>query len=180
MNGLAYKEEIKRLFHIGRHLYKNVTDDMLYADGDIYYVNSDNGTSLNWQENKRLCKFVIYHKNETEFIRVNVNEDNTADIYVYEHGDLDPTAKETATLSNGLNAYCLANLMQSIADQKGFYGENIKVFRWDVDVDKLPFLADNPYKSRFQDIYILAHKVEEENNLEIMETEEELDVEKYY
>lgn len=87
MNGYEFKREIERIFKVARNIYPNVTDEMLYTNGAIHYMNGNDSTPFDWNCNNRLCEFFIFHKNEMGFIKAFVNSDNTIDMYIYETDD---------------------------------------------------------------------------------------------
>ena len=80
MNGYEFKREIERIFKVARNMCPNVTDEMLYTNGAIHYMNGNDSTPFDWNCNNRLCEFFIFHKNEMGFIKAFVNSDNTIDM----------------------------------------------------------------------------------------------------
>ena len=67
MNGYEFKREIERIFKVARNMCPNVTDEMLYTNGAIHYMNGNDSTPFDWNCNNRLCEFLIFHKNEMGF-----------------------------------------------------------------------------------------------------------------
>lgn len=41
MNGFEFKREIERIFKVARKMCPNITNDMLYNNGAIYYMNGN-------------------------------------------------------------------------------------------------------------------------------------------
>lgn len=132
MNGYEFKREIERIFGVARKMYPNVTDDMLDANGAIYYMNGNDSTPFDWNCNNRLCEFYVFHKNEMGFIKANVNSDDTVDMYIYEDGGMKPTYKFTEEMEN-LKASSFANLMNYIADKEKMWDKPINELNWDID-----------------------------------------------
>lgn len=134
MNGYEFKREIERIFKVARKMCPNVTDDMLYTNGAIYYMNGNDSTPFDWNCNNRLCEFFIFHKNEMGFIKAFVNSDNTINMYIYETDDaMQPTYKFTEEMEN-LKASDFANVMNYIADDNKLWDKPIDELDWDVDV----------------------------------------------
>lgn len=132
MNGFEFKREIERIFKVARKIYPSITDDMLYNNGAIYYMNRRDGTKFDWNWNNRLCEFYVFHKNEMGFIKAFVNADNSIEVCIYEDGGIDPTYKFTEEME-GLKASSFANLMNYIADEDDVWDNSIDSMDWDVD-----------------------------------------------
>lgn len=132
MNGYEFKREIERIFKVARKMCPNVTDDMLDANGAIYYMNGNDSTPFDWNCNNRLCEFYVFHKNEMGFIKANVNENNTINVYIYEDGGMQPTYTFKEEMEK-VKANSFANLMNYIADDNGLYDKTIDELDWDVD-----------------------------------------------
>lgn len=134
MNGYEFKREIERIFKVARNMYPNVTDGMLDANGAIYYMNGNDGTPFDWNWNDMLCEFLIFHKNEMDFIKACVNSNNTIDVRIYETDDaMQPTYKFTEEMEN-LKARDFAKIMNYIADEDRLWNKPIDELDWDVDV----------------------------------------------
>lgn len=136
MNGYEFKREIERIFKVARDMYPNVTDEMLYANGAIHYMNRNDGTRFDWNWNNRLCEFLIFHKNEMGFIKAFVKSDNTIKVRIYGTDDaMYPTYRFTEEMEN-LKASDFANIMNYIADDLGLCDEPINELNWDVDTSE--------------------------------------------
>lgn len=135
MNGYEFKREIERIFKVARKMCPNITDDMLDANGAIYYMNGNDSTPFDWNCNGRLCEFYVFHKNEMGFIKACVNENNNIDIYIYEDGGMSPTYKFTEEMEN-LKASNFANLMNYIADDEDKWDRPINELDWDFDTSE--------------------------------------------
>lgn len=135
MNGYEYKREIERIFKIARNMCPNITDDMLDANGAIYYMNGNDSTPFDWNCNDRLCEFYVFHKNEMGFIKAMVNRDNTIDMMIYEDAGMKPTYKFTEDMDN-LEASDFANLMNYITDEEKLWNRPIDTLDWDVDTSE--------------------------------------------
>ena len=133
MNGYEFKREIERIFKVARNMCPNVTDEMLYTNGAIHYMNGNDSTPFDWNCNNRLCEFLIFHKNEMGFIKAFVNSDNTIDVYIYETDDaMKPTYKFTEEMEK-VKASSFAKIMNYIADDKGLWDKPIDELDWDAD-----------------------------------------------
>ena len=133
MNGYEYKKEIERVFKVARDMYPDITDDMLDANGVIYYMNGNDSTSFDWYCNGRLCEFYMFHKNECGFIKALVNAYNVINVYIYEDGGIQPTYTFTEEMES-LRAKDFAKVMNYIADDEQLWDKPICEFDWDVDV----------------------------------------------
>lgn len=133
MNGYEFKREIERIMNVARSMYPNITDEMLYSNGAIHYMNGNDGTEFDWRLNGRLCEFYIFHKNEYGFVRADVNKDNTINVYIYKDGGMSPTYKFTEEMES-LRAEGFARVMNYIADHEGKWNMPIDELDWDVDV----------------------------------------------
>ncbi len=134
MNGIAYKNEIERIFKKARDMCPGITDDMLDTNGAIYYMNGNDSTQFDWAVNERLCEFYIFHANNMGFIKAFVFNDDSVEVYIYEHGEMQPTTRFSDTLV-GLYANEFANLMYRIADSEKKFDVLIDSLDWDVDTD---------------------------------------------
>lgn len=132
MNGLEFKREIERIFKVARKMCPNITNDMLYNNGAIYYMDGNDGTEFDWNMNNRLCEFLVFHKNEMGFIKAFVNMDNSINMYIYEDGGMKPTYEFIEEME-GLKAGSFANLMNYIADEEDLWDNPIDDLDWDVD-----------------------------------------------
>ena len=118
--GQIIEAKIKSYFEKARAKMPDVTDEMLCGNGEIYYMNGNDGTFFDWCCNERLCEFFMFFKStEMGFIKVFVNNDDTITGYMYKenynYGD-DPICLEKVKISNG-DALYLATLMDKMADK---------------------------------------------------------------
>ncbi len=141
MNGLEFKREIERIFKVARKMCPNITNDMLYNNGAIYYMNGNDGTEFDWNMNNRLCEFLVFHKNEMGFIKAFVNMDNSIDMYIFEDGGMKPTYKFTEEME-GLKSSSFANLMNYIADDEDLWDRPIDELDWDIDTMECYDISD--------------------------------------
>ena len=141
MNGLEFKREIERIFKVARKMCPNITNDMLYNNGAIYYMNVNDGTEFDWNMNNRLCEFLVFHKNEMGFIKAFVNMDNSIDMYIFEDGGMKPTYKFTEEME-GLKSSSFANLMNYIADDEDLWDRPIDELDWDIDTMECYDISD--------------------------------------
>ena len=141
MNGYEFKREIERIFKVARKMCPNVTDDMLDANGAIYYMNGNDSTPFDWNCNGRLCEFYVFHKNEIGFIKANINENNIINVYIYEDGGMQPTYTFKEEMEK-VKANSFANLMNYIADDNGLYDKPIDELDWDVDSSECYDISD--------------------------------------
>ena len=119
-----------------REMFPEVTDDMLYGNGAIYYMNGNDGTEFDWNVNDRCCEFYLFYK-ETEmgFIKVLVNKDDTISRYVYDDKGYGEAIKlEYTNLLNGESKY-LVSLLKKEADNKGIWDNDIRKINFDSELD---------------------------------------------
>lgn len=138
----SYKliQKVREYFAMARELMPEVTDDMLYDEGDgekIYYMNGNDGTEFDWSCNERLCEFFMFYKStEMGFIKVYVNDDDTMTGYMYKeeykYGD-EPIKLQPVEL-NGDDALYFAALMNQIADRKRLYDQPISKLNFNYEV----------------------------------------------
>ena len=129
-------EDIVNYFKAIRNEYKDVTNDMLLNDGDIFYMNGDDGTDFDWEMNGRCCEFFMFYKDsENGFIKVIVTGEDI--IYGY-HYDNNGKARgerfEEMSLDSGDAEYLYRLLLQE-ADDKGIYDEPISNIDFDAYVE---------------------------------------------
>lgn len=141
MNGFEFKREIERIFKVARKMCPNITNDMLYNNGAIYYMNGNDGTEFDWNMNNRLCEFLVFHKNEMGFIKAFVNADNSIEMFIYEDGGMKPTYKFTEEME-GLKSSSFANLMNYIADDEDLWDRPIDELDWDIDTMECYDISD--------------------------------------
>lgn len=154
-NGKDFYNLITEHFKEIRKQYPDIADEMLDANGAIYYMNGNDGTSFDWEANSRLCEFYIYYKSELGFIKVCVKADETVDTYAYndyaenvEETSLKPIYKQTDRLQSLVEKYCtdvdgnmfsidFGNLMYQIADREYKYDKPIDNLNWNIDMNKV-------------------------------------------
>jgi len=136
MNGYKFKEQIERVINIAREKYPSITNDMLYANGSIYYMNGNDGTDFDWNYNNRLCEFYVFHKNEMGFIKVCVNRNNSINVYIYEDGGIESTYKFKEELKE-LESEDFAIIMNRIADKENLWDQPIDKLDWNIDMTKM-------------------------------------------
>lgn len=141
MNGYEFKRSVEDIFTRARKTCLNITDDMLDANGAIYYMNGNDGTEFDWSCNGRLCEFYIFHKNEIGFIKVTVEKNNEVCVFIYEDAGMSPTNKYKEKLED-LKASDFANLMNRIADKEYMWDKNIDDLDWSIDSDDCNNVAE--------------------------------------
>lgn len=73
-NGKTLIDKVMKVIEDTRKKYPQITDDMLYGRGAIYYMNGNDGTFFDWTVNDRCCEFfVFYRSTELGFIKLFVN-----------------------------------------------------------------------------------------------------------
>lgn len=127
-------DKIKQCFEEARKILPEVTDDMLYGHGEIYYQNYNDGTDFDWIANDRLCEFfMFYKKSEWGFVKLTVNRDDTIQCWVYTDDEecISPYATlDKVKLEKGeAQEFCAQ--MYSLADEKGLYDKPISIFDFD-------------------------------------------------
>jgi hypothetical protein len=127
-------EKVKSYIEKAREFAPNVTNDMLDADGAIYYANGNDGTDFDWDMNGRLCEFMVYAKNGMGFIKVFVTNQDIMEGYVYEDFGMRPTRTlEPEKLEEG-DAGVLANFFYQEADCQQIWDATLDVFDFDAEV----------------------------------------------
>ena len=119
--GQIIEAKIKSYFEKARAKMPGVTDDMLCGNGEIYYMNGNDGTYFDWNMNDRCCEFFMFYKStEMGFIKLFVKKDGKMFAYMYEedykYGD-EPIKVEEEDLGEE-NALYLAALLLVMADDK--------------------------------------------------------------
>ena len=154
MNGKLYKKEIENIFKLVREDYPDITNDTLYCNGKVFYMNGNDSTPFDWNCNNRLCEFFVFHEDEMGFIKVCVNRDNLINVYVYEDGGLKPTSQfETQIKNIELEAQDFANLMNHIADKQNLYDKPIDELDWDIDTWKCENIDEDDENDDWEDSY---------------------------
>lgn len=105
-----------------------VNDDELYENGTIYYMNGNDGTDFDWDCNHRMCEFYSFYNNEEGYMKLCINSNNTASIFMYKKNEMLPTIEETIKFP-----YCastFAHQMYSIADYEEKYNSAIDNLDW--------------------------------------------------
>lgn len=95
-------------------------------DGKIYYMNGNDGTDFDWECNDRLCEFMVFHENEYGYIKLNVNKDNTIDVYVFADGGMKPTVELEKTYKGNVKDF--ERFMMRKFDNRGLWDESIDEF----------------------------------------------------
>lgn len=127
-----YKIILKEIINETRKKFPEVTNDILYDNGAIYYQNGNDGTDFDWKVNDCLCEFMVfYKKSEMGFIKLRVNRNGNIDIYVYNESAYTPKHQETVkNLLYSGDAQDLAATMYIIADKKKLYDTDIEKLDW--------------------------------------------------
>ena len=131
--GMSFKEEIEKIFMEAREKYPHITDEMLDCNGAIHYMNGKNGTEWDWKVNNHLPYFIIFHKDEMGFIRVEVGKNDIVYVYIYEDGGVRPTYTYETTLESG-SAKHLYRVMSLIADDEVLWNKPIDQLDWDIEL----------------------------------------------
>ena len=117
-------EKIKGIFEEIRSKYPQITDEDLYGNGAIYYMNGNDGTDFDWNANGNCSELYMYHSNEIGFIKIYVNHNDTYTAYVFPLGEM--TAEEVirGELDEG-DALYLATILYRKADREYIYDDDI-------------------------------------------------------
>lgn len=113
-------EKIKNVFEDVRKKYPYITDEDLHSNGAIFYMNGNDGTDFDWNENEHTSEFYMYHSNEIGFIKLYVNKGDTYTAYVYPNGEMSATETIRGDLDEGDSLY-LAALLYRKADKEYIY-----------------------------------------------------------
>lgn len=62
MNGRTIINKVIEYIKKAREMLPEVTDDMLYGNGAIYYMNGNDGTAFDWEANDRCCEFYMFYR----------------------------------------------------------------------------------------------------------------------
>ena len=118
--------EIQAYIYHARTMLPNVTDDMLHESGKICYMNGNDSTRFDWNENNRLCEFCISYKDSANyFIVVFVNKDDTIEGYVFKDEFNEKLADmEIKKLEIGC-AESLMDFFDENADKKGLFNKTL-------------------------------------------------------
>lgn len=124
--GQKILEKILGYFAEVRKQYPEITDDMLCNNGEVFYMNSKNGTYYDWQVNSRLSEFYLFYKDtELGFIKVIVTRKDTICGYAYlEQGNGKPIPLEMKRLKKG-DANYLRKLLLQEADHKRLFDKSV-------------------------------------------------------
>ena len=117
-------EKIKSVFAEIRKKYPLITDEDLYNNGAIFYMNGNDGTDFDWNANEHTSEFYMFHENEIGFIKLYVNKGDTYTAYVYPNGEMSAMETIRGDLDEGDSLY-LAAILYRQADREYIYDANI-------------------------------------------------------
>lgn len=117
-------EKIKGVFSEIREKYSYITDEDLYSNGAIFYLNGNDGTDFDWNANDHTSEFYMLHENEIGFIKLYVNKGDTYTAYVYPNGEMSAVETIKGELGKGDSLY-LATILYRKADKEYIYDEII-------------------------------------------------------
>ena len=134
--GQVIIEDVINYFRAIRNEYKDITNDMLLNDGDIFYMNGDDGTDFDWEMNGRCCEFFMFYKDtENGFIKVIVTSEDVVYGYHYDNnGKAHGERFEEYSLEHG-DAEYLYHLLLQEADDKNIYDEPISNINFDANIE---------------------------------------------
>ena len=143
MNGRMIINKVIEYIKKAREMFPEVTDDMLYGNGAIYYMNGNDGTEFDWKENSRCCEFCMFYKeSEMGFIKVFVSRNDTIKGYAYgDNGNGKPIKLNHTCLDAGSSIY-LASLLYKEADERGIYNEDISKINFDSKLNSWDYFYD--------------------------------------
>ena len=143
MNGRIIINKVIEYIKKAREMFPEVTDDMLYGNGAIYYMNGNDGTEFDWKANDRCCEFYMFYKeSEMGFIKVFANSDDTIDGYAYgNNGSGEPIKLKYVNLPEGTARY-FASLLYKEADKRGIYDEDISKIDFDSELNSWDYFYD--------------------------------------
>ena len=111
-----------------RNQFPDVKDTDLEDNGEIFYMNGNDGTDFDWEVNDRLCEFGIGVADGSVYaFKCLVNRDGSAEVYCYPHGESSPvkTVKNLNLLSDD-EARDLYKIMLRVADDKELWDKKLK------------------------------------------------------
>ena len=141
MEGNIFKGVVKRIFTMARNKCPNITNDTLFADGSIYYMNGKQDTMLTWNTHGKLCEFVSYHQNKEPFINVSVCKSNVAEVSIFENSAENPTHRYIESIKD-INVNSFANLMNYIAEGNENIDASIDAMDWDINAEDCYDISD--------------------------------------
>ena len=144
--GTRIINEVIRYINEVRSDYIGITDNTLYDNGGIFYMNGNDGTEFDWICNQRCCEFYLFDKStQMGFIKVYVNDNDTLTGYMYlEEGNGEPIKLPTKNLLKG-DALYIASVLYREADKKGIYDDNINKINLDIELSECEMLNYNDY-----------------------------------
>lgn len=97
-----------------RNQYPEITDDMLCKDGELFYMNSTNGTYFDWNVNQKLSPMFLFYKDtELGFLKIQIYNDDMVYGCVYlDGGNADPIRIKETYLDKGDAKYLYKLLLQ--------------------------------------------------------------------
>lgn len=96
----------------------------LKNNGEIFYLNGQNGTKFDWNINEHLSPFYCFYKSGKGAIKFIINKDGTAVAYYYNNGE-DKPCRNIQTEFSEKTAKDIAVLMYAIADSKALFDQPI-------------------------------------------------------
>lgn len=117
----------------------------------VYYMNGKNGTEGDYQINRHLPAFMVFHRNEAGYMKVLFNKDDTVDVYLYPRGEQRPANTSHLVIEEGTTAL-LGGLLKQQGDDKNLF--DLPIAKIDFQVNAIKPLdansADNilPFTAR--------------------------------
>ena len=136
--GINLINKVKEHINEVRKKYPSITNDILFYDGDIFYMNGNDGTEFDWFANNRMCEFMVFYKETTYgFIKCNIFDNGTIRTYIYMNQGFDnnPEVQEAHNFFSEDEALYLASLLFHQADECGLFDEAINL----IDFSKEPY-----------------------------------------
>ena len=125
-----------------------VTAGELEQNGELFYMNSQNGTEFDWYVNGRLSSFMAFYNDEANLgaVKLLLSQDGTAEIYLYGDQGRNFLGRSVITVSAGQEELLeLAVLLRREADDKRVWDAGISTLDTDAPV---PPEAVEEFRSR--------------------------------
>ena len=132
--------DIKEMIDSNIKLYlPHVTSSELENDGEVYYMNGQNGTECDWYVNDHLSPFVVFYNDKANLgaVKLLLYNDGGVVLYLYgDHGNQLVKQVETQIEASKADLFELAVIMRNVADDHGIWGKCIDGFDTDIAVSE--------------------------------------------
>lgn len=125
----------------------NIETSELEEEGKIYYMNGNNGTLFDYNVNEKLPDFMCFYKDGTcGIIKLRINKDASAHIYLYNYGEMSPFLdKDLPNQFSKDEIFDLAIILNKIMDENGIFDKSANDYNTDIvitNIEKEHFLNE--------------------------------------